>query len=373
MPTRSGARRLGQPLGFRFGRADTRGLGRRIGILGRGLAAVIGAFRLDERHDHEGAVTIGRLGTHQVPGPVERSRSPDARLDAEAADRRRPQIRHVQVGVDDLAQHLRDGRRGHQQHVDRTALGRQGLPFRDAEAMLLVDDREPQVGEPDVVLDQRLGAHEHEAPTASQERGSHRRLGQRQRLASFARAHAAGQQHDLVAERFHERAQGRRVLPGQQVGWRQQRGLAARVGDEGHGQCGDRGLARADVTLDETHHRPAGRKVGPDLVDSRALVLGQRHGHGRLRASSRGDLVPDGPLDGRHGLGETSIHNGHARGMVALPHPASGDHAHLECQQLVECQPLERSVERQLVNREVDGLDGPRDGHPVVPDLRPSR
>ena len=165
--------------------------------------------------------------------------------------------------MDDLAEHLRDGRRGHEQHVDRAPLGRERLALRDAEPVLLVDHGQPQVGEADALLDERLGAHEQQAAAAAHERGVSGALRERERLAPFRRADAAGEQHHVVAERLQQGAQGRRVLAGEQVGGCQQRRLAAGVGDERHGQRRDRGLARADVTLDEAHHRATRGQIGP--------------------------------------------------------------------------------------------------------------
>ena len=68
--------------------------------------------------------------------------------------RQRPQIRHVQVGQQDLAERSGDRRRRHQQDVRRAALRAQSLALGDAESMLLVDDRQGQVGELDRLLDQ---------------------------------------------------------------------------------------------------------------------------------------------------------------------------------------------------------------------------
>ena len=78
--------------------------------------------------------------------------------DPDPAGRRRPQVRHVEVGVEDLAERPRDGRRGHQQDVRRAPAGLrlERAALLDAEPVLLVDDDEAEVGERDRLLDQRV-------------------------------------------------------------------------------------------------------------------------------------------------------------------------------------------------------------------------
>ena len=79
--------------------------------------------------------------------------------DRDAAGRRRPQVRHVEVGVQDLAERPRDGRRGHQQDVRRPAarLRLERTALVDAETVLLVDDDEAEIGERHRVLDEGVG------------------------------------------------------------------------------------------------------------------------------------------------------------------------------------------------------------------------
>ena len=67
-------------------------------------------------------------------------------------------------------------------------------------------------------------------------------------------------------------------------------------------------------------------------------------------------------------VGHARIADRHRGGLVTLPQAAPGDHAHLEREQLVEGESVERGVERRLVDREVDGLDGRADGHLVATD-----
>ena len=127
------------------------------------------------------------------------------------------------------------------------------VALSDAEAVLLVDDHEAEVGEGDALLEQRVGADDE------------RRHAGRDRLPRGRRAAAAqrtGQQDDVEREVRQQVRQGRVVLPRQQIGRREERGLAA--GERGGGQCvgGHGGLARPDVALQQPEHRHGPREVG---------------------------------------------------------------------------------------------------------------
>ena len=184
-----------------------------------------------------------------------------------------------------LAQHLRDGRGGHEQDVDRAALAGQRLPVRDAEPVLLVDHGEPQVHEPDGLTDEGLGAHEHEPTALPEEACGHGRRGELERGTALGGAHAGGQEDHLVAEGLEQPCQGRRVLACQEVGGRQERRLTAGIGDERHGECGDSRLAGADIALDEAHHRPPGCEVRADRLHRDQLV--RREPDGRVCSRAR--------------------------------------------------------------------------------------
>ena len=79
-------------------------------------------------------------------------------------DRRPPGRQFGQRGRLEIAEHghgdrARDRRRGHDEQVRRLrGLAAQGVALLDAEAVLLVDDDETELGELDVVLDQRVRA-----------------------------------------------------------------------------------------------------------------------------------------------------------------------------------------------------------------------
>ena len=67
---------------------------------------------------------------------------------------------HVEIAVHGEGHGARDRRRAHHQHVGRCALGGQLQAVGDAEAVLLVDDDEGEVGQVDVGLVERLRAGE---------------------------------------------------------------------------------------------------------------------------------------------------------------------------------------------------------------------
>ena len=86
---------------------------------------------------------------------------------------------------------------------------------------------------------------------------------------------AAGQQSDLESGRSGEAAQGRLVLAGEDLGRRHQRGLRAAFDRGQHRHQRDKGLAAADIALQEAHHAAGLRQIGADLGDRHALGAGQ--------------------------------------------------------------------------------------------------
>ena len=130
---------------------------------------------------------------HIVDAP-ERHR---ARVDRLAAGRLLAQLRDIHVAEIGEHQRARDRRRGHHQHVDRLALAREREALVHAEAVLLVDDREREIAELDLVLEQRMRADEkielaggealaeyRRAPCRARGRSGSRRAGRRPRRAA---------------------------------------------------------------------------------------------------------------------------------------------------------------------------------------------
>ena len=129
-------------------RVEQRGQPDRLALGGDRAIAVVDAL-LDQRHHDERPVPERRLVPDLAPRAVEVGRALDPGPDLDPARGRRPEVGHVEVRVQDLAERPRDGRRGHQQDVRRAAagLGLELAALVHPEPMLLVDDDEAEVGE----------------------------------------------------------------------------------------------------------------------------------------------------------------------------------------------------------------------------------
>lgn len=209
------------------------------------------------------------LGGHDVAG------------DGRAAGRELVQYGGLQVAEDGHGDRTGNGGGRHDQQVGRLlALGAEGVALLDPEAVLFVDDDQAQVVEPDLVLDQGVGA-DHDAGLAGDE--------VEERLAACRDAHRTGEQHHLRAllgaaehaalgqlpHHFRDRAV---VLLGEHLGGREHGGLPARVDDPEHGAQRDHGLAGTDLSLEEPVHRVLGREVVEDLPGDLLLALGEGEG-----------------------------------------------------------------------------------------------
>ena len=142
------------------------------------------------------------------------------------------------------------------QHVRRAALD-QGGPLLDAEAVLLVDDGDGEVGELDLLLDERVRA-DRELRLAARERVPRGRV--------LLRPQRARQQHDADAELGAETLDREEVLLGERLRRRHQRALAAVLDRAQEGVERDDRLARADVALEQALHRHGAREIGIDLA-----------------------------------------------------------------------------------------------------------
>ncbi len=112
---------------------------------GRGLGLDLALVVHQRAHD-VGLVPLVHLGAEVCPrGRVlERARADDGRRDRRAAGRHLPQLGPVQVAVHEHRRGARDRCRGHHEHVGLVALAAQQRTLFHAEAVLLVDDREPE-------------------------------------------------------------------------------------------------------------------------------------------------------------------------------------------------------------------------------------
>ena len=144
-----------------------------------------------------------RCQTRLEPGGLVEERD-DVGLDRGPAGRELGERRDLEVAEHGHRDGARDRRRGHHQDVGRRArlVGERG-PLLDAEPVLLVDDDQAEVGEGDLLLEQRVGA-DHDAGLAAG--------GPQHRLLALGLAHRAGEQRDGGAlGRAAEHAAGREV------------------------------------------------------------------------------------------------------------------------------------------------------------------
>ena len=154
----------------------------------------------------------------------------------------------------------------------------------DAEPVLLVDDGEREPREL-----RRLPGTARACPP----RSGHRRSQRRSSSSRRARAvDLAGQQGDRLLERREPAREILRVLLGEELGRRHDRDLPAAANRARGGQCGDHGLARTDIALDEPQHRPIAREVVIDLLDDSPLRSGQLERQIREQALLRRACYP---------------------------------------------------------------------------------
>ena len=104
---------------------------------------------LDERADDERLVSLLHLSANELVRLVAAVRRHPARLHRLASRRHLVDDRHVEVAVDGEGERARDRRRRHDQHVRIASLLPKRRPLHHAEAVLLVDDRQPEAVEAD--------------------------------------------------------------------------------------------------------------------------------------------------------------------------------------------------------------------------------
>ncbi len=232
---------------------------------------------------------------------------------------------HVEVGEVRHCERARDRRGAHHQQVRLERLPLQLVaqrqPLRHAEAVLLVDDGQPELREHHVVLDHGVGADD-------EHRLARRHLLEHARAAlALAAAGEPGHRHAERLEPLHELA---KVLLGQDLGGRHQRALPAGVDGLCRGECGDHRLARSHVALQQAVHRVVAREIACDLVAHPLLRGGERE---RQRGAQPGVQRAAAELrDVQH----RSLEQGTFVLRLGL--------GQLLRQQLVELQPLPRRV-----------------------------
>ena len=132
--------------------------------------------------------------------------------------------------------------------------------------MLLVDDDEAEAVELDFFFDQRVGADDQLRLAAVDEAAG---------VALAVFVERAGQQHDAIVAggALQQLARGQKMLRGENLGGRHERGLVAVFHGHEHGLQGDDGLARADIALQQAAHGAGVAHVGHDFAQ-RALLRG---------------------------------------------------------------------------------------------------
>ena len=143
------------------------------------------------------------------------------------------------------------------------------------------------------------------------------------------------------------------MLPGKQVGGCQDNSLATCAGGEGEGMRGHGGLARTNVPLEQPEHGLGAREIRSDGGHGVELVHRQADLPTNLLAEHRTKHRPH--------LEVAQVVHDHRRGPTAAALPASGHHAKLQREQLVEGEPSERVGHARRIVWVVRMLDGSLD------------
>ena len=219
----------------------------------------------------------------------------DERQDRMTILRRRRERRHLADAGDRHLQRARDRGRAHREDVDVGLQLLQRILVLDAEALLLVDDHQPEVLEDDLLGEDAVGADHHvDRPVGEAGDDLSRLL---VGLEARQRTHLDGEAGEALGE-------GLEMLLDQERGGNEHRDLLAVLDRLERRAHGDLGLAEPDVAGEESIHRDGLLHVGLDLVDRLQLVgrLGEREGFFELALPRR--VLPEG----------VSL-RGHARGI----------------------------------------------------------
>ena len=217
-------------------------------LCGGGLCrACLGLF--DQWIDDKRLAPVGDLLAHQGVSDFALGRRHDESSHGCSTGRELVDHRDRHLAIEREGERARDRRRGHGQEVRAApSLGPQQLSLARAEAMLLVDHRQAQLGELHVLLDQGMRTHD---------------KGAMARGGSSSYAPALGCR--LPADQKLDRESGKallevgselsQVLSGQDLGGRHDHGL--QTGRMSHGDtCRRHGrFARTDVSIEQTIHR----------------------------------------------------------------------------------------------------------------------
>ncbi len=203
--------------------------------------------------------------------------------DGRAAGRQLVENAQVQVAVERKRERARDGRRGHDEDVGLGAVFfHQAEALEDAEAVLLIDDDEAEIGELDFLLDESVRADD-EVRLALSDAAARGAL---QIIVERAREERDAVLLRRAAEDF---ARGEIVLRGENFSGRHERGLVAVLDGDQHGLERNDGFAGADVALEQAAHGRGAAHVRGDFAESALLRGGgMEREHGAQRGADLG-------------------------------------------------------------------------------------
>ena len=176
--------------------------------------------------------------------------------------------RAVEIAVNGQAKRAWDRRGGHHEHVRIAPLADEFLSLLDAEFVLLVNDRQPDVLERERLLDECVGADDEWRKPAV----SHVQL----RLVEGGHCFfCAGVEVQRDTKRLEPSAKDAVMLLGQNLGRREHDHAETALERAQRGTGGHGGLAAADVALQQPAHRVRAGHVGGDVVPSPLLRTGE--------------------------------------------------------------------------------------------------
>ena len=213
---------------------------------------------LDQRIDDVGLPARVELLADEVVDLVAPRLGLGDRLDRQAARRQLADHRDVEIAVGRQRERARNRRRGHHEDVGVQPLGAQRRALQHAEAMLLVDDDQPELAERDVILHERVRADDQVERAAGE---------LRLRLAALPRRRARRSAAPRGSATTPAAANVDEVLLRQDLGRRHERDLEAVLHRDERRQQRDDRLARTDVALQQPVHRLRPLHVVDDLLD----------------------------------------------------------------------------------------------------------
>ena len=191
-------------------------------------------------------------------------------VDGQPSRRQLVEAGNCEIAVCDKRQRPRNGRGAHDESVDALGLISQRRPLHDAEAVLLVDNDEPEIDRINVRRDQGV---------RSDDQHGLRRIGKRREdLFSLRSAGGAGQKHTSESEFFEKLPEIGIVLQSEYLRRRHERRGIARPHNGVRGGRGDYCLTGTHVADEYSVHGVISAHIAQDLSDGALLRRGERIG-----------------------------------------------------------------------------------------------